>query len=251
MRTIVFGDAHGCLDELDDLTYAVRYRQGVDRLVSLGDLMDRGPHPAKCVELARKYGAEIVQSNHDEKHLWYRRHFARKAADPSYKGEPPQLGPKDIKENEALTEADLAWLTAAPDILRAGPHDDVVAVHAGLLPGLAPEAQPHGVCIRLRWVTETNQQAAAKRDDDGHIVQPPGSEPWATRYDGMHHVVYGHAVWGLEESRVDRYGEFFRWGIDTGCCYGGHLTALVLETDEPPRFVRVKATRSYAERYGA
>jgi hypothetical protein len=248
-RTIIFGDVHGCLDEIDELTYAVRYVQGEDRLISLGDLMDRGPHPAKCVELARRYGAEIVQSNHDEKHLRYRKYLARKKADPKAKGDAPHLSEQDIRQNAMLSDEDVAWLDKAPDIIRI-PEHNVFCVHAGFLPGTTPETCPHGVCIRCRWVTEDGQQAPSARDKEGRIVQPPGSYAWAARYHGAHHVVYGHAVWGLDEPRVDDVGGFLRWGIDTGACYGGHLTAMVLETGEKPRFVQVKSTGSYDEWYG-
>lgn len=249
MRTIIIGDVHGCLDEFDDLTYAVKYRQGVDRLISLGDLMDRGPEPAKCVKLARSYGAEVVQSNHDEKHLRYRKHFVRKAADPKYSGKAPTLRPEDIKQNEMLTDDDVSWLAGAPDVIRIEEHN-VVAVHAGFLPGSTPETSPHGVCIRCRWITEDGQQAPSEKDEAGRIVQSAGSVPWAERYDGRHHVVYGHAVWGLDEPRIDGHNGFYRWGIDTGCCYGGHLTALVLENGEPFRTVRVKSPRAHDEWYG-
>jgi len=250
MRTIVFGDVHGCLNELDELTYAIKYVQGADRLISLGDLMDRGPEPAKCVDLARRYGAEVVQSNHDEKHLRYRRHLARKSTDKKYSGQAPHLKPEDIRQNAMLLDADVAWLEAAPDFIYIEEHN-VIAVHAGLLPGRPLDAQPHGVCIRCRWLTEAGEQASSEKDEGGRIVQPAGSTPWASRYDGQHHVVYGHAVWGLDEPRVDERDGHFRWGIDTGCCYGGHLTALVLETGEPPRFVRVKSARAHDEWYGA
>ncbi len=37
MRTIVFGDVHGCLNELDELTYAVEYNQGVALVLETGE----------------------------------------------------------------------------------------------------------------------------------------------------------------------------------------------------------------------
>ncbi|HTT70883.1 MAG TPA: metallophosphoesterase, partial [Anaeromyxobacteraceae bacterium] len=42
VRTIVVGDVHGCLEELDELLRVVEFRPGFDRLVFVGDLLDRG-----------------------------------------------------------------------------------------------------------------------------------------------------------------------------------------------------------------
>jgi len=38
MRTIVVGDIHGCISELQDLVIKVGYRRGIDRLILAGDL---------------------------------------------------------------------------------------------------------------------------------------------------------------------------------------------------------------------
>ena len=171
MRIIVIGDVHGCLDEFDDLTYAVRYVQGVDRLISLGDLMDRGPKPAACVAFARQSGAEIVQSNHDDKHVRYRRHLLRKSTDPKYSGSAPKLKPEDIRQNEILSDEDVAWIGSAPNVIRISEHN-TIAVHAGLLSGVTPEEMPMGVCVRCRWVTEDGKMAPSEHDERGQHQRP-------------------------------------------------------------------------------
>ena len=76
-RTIVVGDVHGCLEELDELLSRLEVGPS-DRLVLAGDLMDRGPDPVGVVRRARERGALAVLGNHDEKHLRFARHEAKR-----------------------------------------------------------------------------------------------------------------------------------------------------------------------------
>src|SRR5690606_4669297 len=52
-------------------------------------------------------------------------------------------------------------------------------------------------------------------------------EPWAARYTGDPHIVFGH------NSRLGLQLAPRATGLDTGCVYGGRLTALVLGPGEP------------------
>ena len=77
------------------------------------------------------------------------------------------------------------------------------------------------------------------------IACPPGARPWAEVWPGPESIVYGHMVHGLEEPRIDRPVEGVTCaGIDTGCCFGGRLTAYVIETGE---VVQVQARATYAQ----
>ena len=42
MKTLIVGDIHGCYDQLVRLLNKLDFRENEDRLISLGDLMDRG-----------------------------------------------------------------------------------------------------------------------------------------------------------------------------------------------------------------
>ena len=79
MRTLVIGDVHGCLDELRALLVRCSFDGASDRLVLLGDLLDRGPDPVGCVQFARELGAESVVGNHEETHLRFRSHRPKRA----------------------------------------------------------------------------------------------------------------------------------------------------------------------------
>ena len=64
MRTIVIGDIHGCYDELKDLMETLEeeyeYRRGIDKLVFLGDYIDRGNNSRLVIEFIRN-----LQENND------------------------------------------------------------------------------------------------------------------------------------------------------------------------------------------
>src|SRR4051812_12415265 len=65
-RTVVIGDLHGCYDEAVELLRALSVTP-TDRVIFAGDLVDRGPKPRECVELAMQH--ECILGNHEEKHL--------------------------------------------------------------------------------------------------------------------------------------------------------------------------------------
>ncbi|MCX7809248.1 MAG: metallophosphoesterase, partial [Deltaproteobacteria bacterium] len=63
-RTLFVGDVHGCREELELLLEKAGFSSG-DRLVFVGDLVNKGPDPKGVVQLARKLGALSVLGNHD------------------------------------------------------------------------------------------------------------------------------------------------------------------------------------------
>lgn len=218
-RTILVGDVHGCIDELRDLLDACGYRHG-DRLVLVGDLVAKGPDSQAVVQLARDEGALAVLGNHDA--------HALKAREESAAG-----GNKIKLERrrlvETLTAEDWQYLEALPLYLRLGPElpgaPDTVAVHAGCVPGVPLDEQEREHLITLRSIT---MEGAPTKTLDG--------VPWASVWRGPERIVFGHdAIRGLQQ-----YPQ--ATGLDTGCVYGGKLTALVLPER---RLVSVPARRAY------
>ena len=72
MRTIIIGDVHGCYDELIALLQKVRYRAKKDRLIMLGDLMDRGPYSYEVLQWAIRHKKKnpdtffMIRGNHEQ-----------------------------------------------------------------------------------------------------------------------------------------------------------------------------------------
>jgi hypothetical protein len=116
----------------------------------------------------------------------------------------------------ALSEEDFATLKALPLWLDLPGHG-VRVVHAGVEPGVPIEAQEPTTLTAIRCVTRK-----------GKPVFTRGGTPWGAVYTGPPHIVFGH--------NADSEPQVHPWatGIDTGCVYGGRLTAMVLEEGQPP-----------------
>jgi predicted phosphodiesterase len=219
-QTIIIGDVHGCLAELDALLRKVRYTRG-DRLVLVGDLVAKGPDSAGVVARARELGALAVRGNHDERVLsWFRAEREGRSLD-----RPLSRGHRLVCAT--LEDEDVAWLEGLPLSLRL-PEHRVTVVHAGLRPGVALAKQDPTHLLNMRSLCADGR--VSFRADEG--------VPWASRWTGTDLVVFGHdAIRGLQ-----RYEQAI--GLDTGCVYGGQLTALLLPSR---RLVSVNARRSYKE----
>lgn len=232
-RTIVVGDVHGCLRELEALLSAVRLGGG-DALWFAGDLVNRGPDSAGVVRLARQLGARAVQGNHDEAHVRYRRHLTGDGKEPIHDDlADPSAAFRAV--HASLGDDDVAWLAASPTLARLG--GDWVLVHAGLRPGRPLEAPDRPRTLRFVHRDTGRMLTLEERDAD-----PASAVHWSERWEGPWSVLYGHHA---QREVVARPRSL---GIDTSCVYGGALTAAVFETFAPgerPWIVQVKAARAY------
>lgn len=220
VRTLLVGDVHGCLDELLRLLKVAGYARG-DRLILVGDLVAKGPDSEGVVAAAREQPALMVRGNHDEAVLRVLRRDRR--------GIEPQRPPKREHERVAprLSDDDFAYLEAAPTYLDLAELNTWV-VHAGVVPGKDLASQRTEDLLVMRTLRPDG--TASSRLDEG--------EPWAKAWHGPAHVVFGHdAISGLQRHP-------FASGLDTGCVYGGRLTALSLPEG---RLFSVPAKRAYRE----
>jgi hypothetical protein len=212
-RTLVVGDVHGCYDELLALLAAADFR-AEDRLVCVGDLVVKGEKNREVLELfMRDARFSSVLGNHDRALL---RHW---------RGEPVKLRPaqkrcrKELKDGR---EAYAAYLGSLPCYIDLGTH---LVVHAGLRPGVALQSQS------IEDLTELRTLGPERTSRKG--------TPWYEVYDGPQTALFGH--WPAAEPRRGPRA----LGLDTGCVYGGRLTALVVETGE---LLSVPALRAYDPR---
>jgi len=211
MRTIIIGDVHGCSTELKDLLRAVRARPD-DRLISVGDLINKGPDSRGVMEWAMSArNLEVVLGNHELRFLNCWRRSAVPRVKPHDEETWLQLGD--------LREAALRWASSWPLTVDGG---DFLVVHGGFDPRRRIVQQSDVALTNMRRLRDTE-------------------EPWYERYVDSKLVVFGH--WARPEPVVRRNAI----GLDTGCVYGGALTALILPER---RLVSVPARRVYRVKEG-
>jgi len=244
----IIGDLHGCCDELepllDRLGYSEARLEGDDsvwgsrtyvhpegrRAVFLGDLVDRGPRILDTVRLARNmvlHGSALcVPGNHDLK-------LVRK------------LTGKNVQVTHGLADT-MAEIDALPGEVRPTLVREIV----GFLDGLVSHYVLDGgnlVVAHAGMKQEMQGRGSGKVRDFALYGETTGETDefglpirydWAKEYRGSATVVYGHTP-VPEPEWLNR-----TVNIDTGCVFGGKLTALRYPERE---FVSVSAARTYCE----
>ncbi|MBA4283921.1 MAG: diadenosine tetraphosphatase [Xanthomonadaceae bacterium] len=261
MATYAIGDVQGCCDALSRLLDSLHFDPAADQLWFAGDLVNRGPQSAATLRLIRSLGrrAVTVLGNHDL-HLLAVAHGGKR-------GRRDTLD--DILDAPDRDEL-LDWLRRQP-LIHGSADGRWQMLHAGLPPqwtldtavacareveaalqgpdvgelldrmyGNQPDrwdpALPRwprlrfiiNCFTRLRYCTPDGQVAADPKGAPGS--QPDGLVPWfeapgrgsaGTRIVFGHWSTLGQVHW--PEARV--------WGLDTGCVWGGRLSALRLDDE--------------------
>ena len=239
----IIGDVHGCFDELltllERLGYEVESRTDTDggvgfsaihpegrKAVFVGDLVDRGPGVVKALKLVMSMVAEgsalCVAGNHESK-------LARKLQGRNVQvthGLAESLAQLDAESPE-FREQVLAFLDGLIShyVLDDG---DLVVAHAGIKSEYQGRAS-----ARVRDFCMYGETTGEK-DEFGLPIRAN----WAADYRGRATVVYGHTA-VVEPAWLNR-----TVNIDTGCVFGGKLTALRYPERE---LVSVPAARVYYE----
>jgi len=216
-RVIAIGDVHGCLDELQMLLRRCDYRPG-DLVVFLGDLVSKGPDSLSVVQMAREIGAIGVRGNHDfEVVRW---HQAIKSG-----ADPPVIGSEHYRIASSLSKADLKWMYNLPWYITSK-ELSALFVHAGFVSGIRLGKQNPRLMMNMRSILP-----------DGTVTSKFFNNwPWARLWDGPKTVLFGHDA----DRGLQQYEHAI--GLDTGCVYGGRLTACILPEK---RLVSVNAKREY------
>lgn len=196
VRRIFVGDIQGCREPLERLLAAVGFVAGSDRLLPCGDLVNKGPDSPGTVALLMEVGAEPVLGNHDL-HV--------------------------LSRQKLSDRRQLEWLRSQP-FVRV--FDDVVMVHAGLHPSwdeahlLQLDEQERDYVVNVRYCA-----ADGSRPKEDWPPPGPPYRPWDDFYRGTKRVVFGH--WARRGLVVEKHCV----GLDTGCVYGGKLSAWIAEED--------------------
>ncbi|WP_440133157.1 polynucleotide kinase-phosphatase [Chitinophaga sancti] len=231
----IIGDIHGCYDELCTLLTNLGHTVDKDahritatngrKIVFLGDLVDRGPASPAVLKLVMQATSEklalCVPGNHDIKLLKY------------LNGKNVQLQHGLERTVAQLEGADPVWIESLKVFLDGLvshyvlDQGNLVVAHAGLREDM--QGRGSGAVREFCLYGETTGET----DEFGLPVR----YNWAANYNGKAAVVYGHTP-------VVR-PEWFNntMDIDTGCVFGGSLTALRYPEKE---LVSVPALQEYA-----
>ena len=266
MTTYAIGDLQGCYDALQRLLDKLHFDSTRDQLWLAGDLVNRGPDSLATLRFVKSLGgsAITVLGNHDL-------HLLAIAADHKTTKDP---GLKEILTAPDMDEL-VDWVRKQP-LLHYDSQLDFALVHAGIYPAwtlqqaLEYAEELHQVLAsdnyldfihhmygnkpkswrkklegwdRLRFIVNSFTRMRYC-DSDGNLnlkdkgppgSQSPGSLPWfdmPKRKTRKQPIVFGHwsTAGGLERQDV--------YALDTGCIWGGDLTALQLDA-APPRFISI------------
>jgi bis(5'-nucleosyl)-tetraphosphatase (symmetrical) len=269
-KIFAVGDVQGCFDQLQRLIKKIG-RANIEQLWLTGDLVNRGPQSLEVLRwcFANRHWIRVVLGNHDLHLLALSAGIRQARADDTLK---PILNAPDREEL-------LGWLRYQPLAYHA--HDHLM-VHAGLLPqwsvdhamelsgevskylqsknwreflstmyGNLPtdwnpklrDADRARVIInamtRLRFCTETGSMEFATKE--GASSAPDGYMPWfkaSSRKTEGTNIVFGH--W----STLGLTNEKNLLGIDTGCVWGGKLTAIEITQSPVKQIVQTPGLTS-------
>lgn len=238
-RHIVIGDCHSCLDEVKELIDKLAITLN-DKVIFLGDLVDKGLYPVETVKFVHDSGFESLVGNHEEKLNKAWKHEKRKTLDPNYKI-PTKFNPERQKIYNGLKDLDLLeWLATRPAFFY-NEKLNVVGVHAGLVNGLTIQAHERRELLHRRYVTPEGKFLSLK-----DCKKQKDAVHWSSTYSGPYqHVFYGHSVLSIDSPYIQSYREgITTYGIDQGCVHGGYLTAAII-TKDSITFQQVKARQIY------
>jgi serine/threonine protein phosphatase 1 len=201
-RVFIIGDIHGCLDMFKSLMDKIEWRPDKDRLIFLGDYVDRGANPKGVVDhilyLTKcSDHIECLMGNHEEIFLDYlnKRNSELFIRNGGWNTVASYQADKS-KEDKSLVPANhIAFLNSLESFIEL---EEYYVVHAGFRPGIDVKDQSLEDMI---WIRETFVYSD---------------------YDFGKKVIFGHTPFHeplVMENKI---------GIDTGAVYGNTLTCLEL-----------------------
>ncbi|WP_195575230.1 metallophosphoesterase family protein [Paenibacillus sp. 1001270B_150601_E10] len=222
-RTLIVSDIHGCIKPFNRLLEQEGYNAAKDKLILLGDYVDRGPHSKEVVdrvmELVQDHGAIALRGNHDHRFVQLIRtnlpdtkarflKYGGVATLSSYmKASKP---PKPLTTSNAKIQyirkhyaRHIQFLEKLPLYYEDEHH---IFVHAGINPKYA------------RWQDQPEHDFMYIRDEFHHA-----------KLELAKMVVFGHTKTSKLHASSDIWFSDGKIGIDGGCAYGKQLNMLIFE----------------------
>jgi len=251
MATYAIGDVQGCFDELQALLERVGFNAAHDKLWFVGDLVNRGPKSLDVLRFVRALGerAVVVLGNHDLHLVTQFEGFERKREDDTFEdvlAAPDAKALVDWLRTRPMMHAEVGWamvhagllptwtiakaLTLAKEVeqaLRAANYRDFLAHMYGSKPERWEDTLAGWDRLRVIVNAMTRMRVCtAEGTMEFHAkgeAAPAGFLPWFDFRQDERALVFGHwSALGLKlRPRLA--------ALDTGCVWGGALSALRLE----------------------
>lgn len=209
-KLIVYGDIHGCYNELEQLRQKINPKKD-DTEICVGDVITRGKDSIKTLRYLQTNNIKSVLGNHEDKIIRYLAHQK------NIKKNPIKLDEDEKNIVSQLNAKDIEYLEYMPVFMRFG---DITILHGGLQNHQNLDALSKKSCakvLRLRFLDENHNFVSYGQENEKSTF-------WADVYDGNQgFVVYGHQK--FKEVKVNENA----LGVDTGCVYGGKLSAAIFE----------------------
>lgn len=224
-RTLVIADIHGCYKEFLALLEKAAYQPEKDRLIILGDMIDRGKQSLEVVEhimaLKQTHDVIVIGGNHEELFCnWYEESFNREhiyVKNGGWKTIHSYCKPFGVYGKVPATKLvfqrhyseHVAFFKNLPDYFE---DEAAIYVHAGI--DLTLQDWHLTPKETFRWIREDFWN---KANNTGKIIVF-GHTPTCFLHEES--GIKSFAIWQSEDGKV---------GIDGGCSMGGKLHALCLE----------------------
>jgi bis(5'-nucleosyl)-tetraphosphatase (symmetrical) len=266
MSTYAIGDLQGCYAELQDLLNKINFDENNDHLWFVGDLINRGPASLQTLRFVKSLGdsAKVTLGNHDlhllavannvrkphrkdtldeilnaddaDELIEWIRHLALLVTDPDlgftmvHAGFPPQWTLGQAKELAHETET----------LLQGHQFNDFIHHMYGNEPDTwsddLKDNDRHRFIInaftRVRYIDENGKLNIKVSSAPG--TQDESLTPWyalPTRKTKDDKIIFGH--WSTVHLGIEQdFKQYNVYPLDTGCLWGGTMTAMRLEDEE-------------------
>jgi len=205
MKKYVIGDIHGSYLELERLMTIINPDLHSEKIIFLGDYIDRGDDSYSVLQflisLQKKYGNDhvvLLRGNHEQMAI----SNINKGYKGSFNGYDTTL--RDFLKNNDEIENYLSFFNSLP---LYDEDENFIYVHGGIKPGISMKNQSSE---DLLWIR------------DEFIYSPSNFSK---------RVIFGHTPTRHINGKLQPYIKNDRIGIDTGCVFGGCLTALEIDSD--------------------
>ena len=230
---LIIGDVHGCYDELQQLLKEAEQKTKKPFLkVFVGDMINKGPQSEAVLDyIMHGKDNHCVRGNHEQKVLHEYFAYKDQQASPNDK----RLWVKNLNKSYVDYVKSLPYTIAIPSL-------NIIVVHAGLVPGKSLFEQDENCMMNIRnlfWDQDNFHGQILKwtyRCDIG--------KAWSEQWSGPGHVYFGHDA--VRKLQINNHST----GLDTGCVYGGELTAILLRlnsqnTITDKEFIQVSPKKVY------